>query len=519
MAAYSCWSEEVEVGKKMFNKILVADDDATTLMILESTVSAWGYEVVVARDGIEVLAVLAGYGPPRLLLLDWMMPGYDGPSLCRSVRANRDLVGSYIIMLSSRGAKDDMVEALDAGADDYLVKPWDPRELQSRIHVGQKILDYRNELELTKGSLEERVKELKCIYAIADVIEREERLEKILQGSVDIIPNGWMYPGIACARINFRGQYFQTANFRETEWKQAAVLSVDGFSAGVIELCYLEECPVRDEGPFLAEERRLINKIAERLGKVAARKKVEADLRHLSYELVHMERVQTMGALATSLAHELNQPLMGIMSNAQAAQRLLAAETPDLNEIREIVADIIADDKRAGEVIRRQRALLRKDTPECERVDIHGAILEVIDIVRNDAAIRNVLITAEIDKILPEVFADRVQLQQVVMNLILNAGQAMDGIPPAERRIVVRAFCETPDGVTVSVRDNGSGVGVESLSKIFTPFYTTKRDGLGMGLGICKSIVESHGGRIWLENNPDRGARACFVMPAVEVKS
>lgn len=245
-------------------------------------------------------------------------------------------------------------------------------------------------------------------------------------------------------------------------------------------------------------------------------KQAGAELRQRRQELLHMERVQTMGQLASSLAHEINQPLAGILSNAQAAQRLLKKEAPDLKQIREILADIVADDKRAGEVIQRLRQLLRKEQPERKLLDVNDVVATVVSIVRNEAVVHNVSLRTELAEGLPQVCADRIQIEQVILNLVLNAEQAMASMGPHERSIVASTVPDTREGVVVSVRDTGSGIAKEIMDRIFEPFFTMKPYRLGMGLPICRSIVTAHGGRIWVENNPGGGARVCFSLPAEE---
>ena len=242
----------------------------------------------------------------------------------------------------------------------------------------------------------------------------------------------------------------------------------------------------------------------------------EKELRRRRRELYHMERVHTVGELASSLAHEINQPLAGILSNAQAAQRFLARTEPDLSLMREILADIVADDKRAGEVIRRLCAALRKEEPKREIMDVNASVRNVIALVHGETVVRNVFLVAELTEGLPRVCADKIQIEQVVLNLILNAEQAMTDVALPERKLVVSTARDTPDRVTIVVRDAGPGIPREKLEQVFEPFYTTKAKGLGMGLAISRSIVTAHGGRIWAENKPDGGARFCFSLPAAE---
>jgi two-component system, LuxR family, sensor kinase FixL len=246
---------------------------------------------------------------------------------------------------------------------------------------------------------------------------------------------------------------------------------------------------------------------------ITQRKAAEAELQRNRQELAHVTRISTMGELAASLAHELNQPLTAILSNAQAAQRFLAAEPPDMEELREILKDIIQDDSRASEVIRRMRALVKKGEVAFLPLDLAEVIRDVVRLVHNDAVLLNVDVALELNPALPLVRGDRVQLQQVVLNLMINALDAMKDCPVNERRVVLEAKQDDGSAARIAIRDRGIGLSSDKLDKIFQPFYTTKRDGLGMGLSISRSIIEAHGGRLWAENNPDRGATFYCTLP------
>ena len=246
---------------------------------------------------------------------------------------------------------------------------------------------------------------------------------------------------------------------------------------------------------------------------ITERKQAEAELELQRAELAHMTRISTMGELAASLAHELNQPLTAILSNAQAAQRFLAAEPADLSEVREILADIVEDDTRAGEVIRRMRRLVKKEELEFTPLDMGAVIADVVLLAHSDALLRNIRVSHEIDPHLRQVRGDRVQLQQVLLNLLLNAFDAMHDCPPNRREIHVRAARDGGRMVEIAVADHGAGLTGDKLEKIFQPFYTTKRGGLGLGLSISRSIIEAHGGRLWAKNNEERGATFYFTVP------
>jgi signal transduction histidine kinase/integral membrane sensor domain MASE1 len=248
------------------------------------------------------------------------------------------------------------------------------------------------------------------------------------------------------------------------------------------------------------------------LTEITQRKRVELDAQRTRQELAHFTRVSTMGELTASLAHELSQPLTGILANAQAAQRLLAAAPPNLDEVRASLADIVADDRRAGDIIRRLRDLLKKGETRRVLLDLNALVGDVVKLVSSDALIRGVAITLEVDPALPLLRADRVQLQQVVLNLLMNAMDAVAGTAEAARVVVVRTRRLDGQAAQVSVEDWGPGIAEDTAARIFEPFYTTKSDGLGMGLSIARSIVEAHGGCLWATNNPTGGATFHFTV-------
>jgi two-component system sensor kinase FixL len=237
------------------------------------------------------------------------------------------------------------------------------------------------------------------------------------------------------------------------------------------------------------------------------------ELQRNRQELAHLTRISTLGELAGSLAHELNQPLTAILSNAQAAQRFMAMEPVNLAEVREILQDLVDDDRRASEVIRRIRALVKKGGLEAAPLSLAEVIGEVVLLLHSDAIVRRVRVLSKVDPALPTVHGDRVQLQQVTLNLLLNAFDAMESLAVSDGEVEVEASLEGECSVRVAVRDRGPGLPEDNIEKLFLPFVTSKRDGLGLGLSISRSIVGMHGGRIWAENNVDRGATFYFTLP------
>jgi two-component system sensor kinase FixL len=246
---------------------------------------------------------------------------------------------------------------------------------------------------------------------------------------------------------------------------------------------------------------------------ISERKQAEEALRQQRAELARVLRMTMMSELTATLAHELNQPLTAIRSNAEAGKRFMSADVPDLEEIGEILDDIIDDNRRAAEVIRHMRALLSKREADTHPLDINELIGEVITIVHSDSVARNVTVDLDLADGLPLVPGDRVQLQQVCLNLILNGFDALQDIPVDERRILVSTAWQDEKTVCISMRDTGIGFSGQDADRLFEAFHTTKATGLGMGLAISRSIIKAHGGKIWASENPDRGATFQFTLP------
>jgi PAS domain S-box-containing protein len=243
------------------------------------------------------------------------------------------------------------------------------------------------------------------------------------------------------------------------------------------------------------------------------RSRAEEALRRVQAELAHVARVATLGELTASIAHEVNQPITASVFNARAALRWLAARPPDLEEARRAIARIVEDSLRAGDIIGRVRDLMKRAPPRADRLDINDAIQEVIQLARAEAVKNNVSVRTELADSLPFLTGDRAELQQVVLNLIINAVEAMSTVADGPREMLI---CSARAGldVLVTVQDSGPGLPAEDPERIFESFYTTKQNGLGMGLSISRSIIEAHGGRLWASANAPRGAVFQFAVSA-----
>jgi PAS domain S-box-containing protein len=246
---------------------------------------------------------------------------------------------------------------------------------------------------------------------------------------------------------------------------------------------------------------------------LSGRKRAEAEAREMQLELAHANRVATMGQLTASVAHEVNQPVAATVVNANAALRWLSARPPDLEEVRQALARIARDGKRAGDVIDRIRDLVKKAPPRMGAMAINDAILEVLALTHSEALKNGASVQSKLTDGLPLIRGDRVQLQQVILNLILNAIEAMSGASLGARELRVSSGKTESGDVVVAVADSGPGLSPAKLERVFDPFYTTKPDGLGMGLSICRSIIETHGGRLSADANMPSGAVFHFTLP------
>ena len=253
--------------------------------------------------------------------------------------------------------------------------------------------------------------------------------------------------------------------------------------------------------------------LTERKRAEAEARESERRYREAQAELTHVTRVTTLGELTASIAHEVNQPLAGISSNAEACLRWLDRETPNLDAARRSVEWIINDCNRAGEVIQRVRALAKRTNIQKVPIHINDIVDEVISLVQREMSNHRVSLRKELASALPKVFADRIQLQQVIINLVINSIEAMQSVTDRPRELTIRSRRDGEHQVLLTVKDCGVGISAENADRLFSAFFTTKPTGMGMGLSIGRSIIEAHGGRLWAEANLPHGAAFHFTLP------
>jgi two-component system NtrC family sensor kinase len=356
-------------------------------------------------------------------------------------------------------------------------------------------------------ALRERIKELTCLYGIAKLVSQPEiSLEEVLQKTVGLIPPGWLYPDDCCARIVLDEHVYTTSGFRKPAHSMEADIVVDGDKRGFVEVGYIWEKPQLDEGPFLSEERSLIDAIAREISIIVEQKQDEDEKLKLQEQLRHADRLATIGQLGAGLAHELNEPLANILGFAQ----LIAKDEGLTEQTRQDIKKIISAALHTREVIGRLLVFARETTPEKTQVNLNSLVEDGLHFLRSRCTKAGIELVCNLSKRLPEIIADRSQLLQVLTNLVVNSVQAM----PKGGQLTISTSIND-NHVLLTVEDTGIGMSDEVIKKIFNPFFTTKDvdEGTGLGLSVVHGIVTSHGGTIEVESEIGRGAKFTIRLP------
>ena len=361
--------------------------------------------------------------------------------------------------------------------------------------------------QVAHTALRERVKELTCLYSLAQLAERPSiTLEGILQGIAELLPPSWQYPEITAARITLDGTCYGTPELKEGLQKQSADIVVNGQRRGSVDIVCLEEKPELDEGPFLKEERSLINAVARQITLIIERRQAAEDKVHLQEQLRHADRLATIGQLSAGVAHELNEPLGNILAFAQLAQK-----HPDLpRQVAQDLEKIVTTSLHAREVVKKLMFSARQMSPQKTEVDLNAVVEDGLYFLESRCVKSGVAIERDLSPWLPRITADLSQLNQVLVNLVVNAIQAM--AEGGTLKITTRAI---DDHVLLAVEDNGTGMTEDVLKRIFLPFFTTKdvHEGTGLGLPVVHGIVNAHGGKIHVDSTPGKGTRFEILLP------
>ncbi|MBN1908803.1 MAG: hypothetical protein JW818_03610 [Pirellulales bacterium] len=366
--------------------------------------------------------------------------------------------------------------------------------------------------QLAQASLRERIKELTCLYSLAQLAEYPNiQLEDLLQGIVELLPAAWQYPAITAARITLHGRSYTTANHREEGQRQSAEIFIHGKSRGRIEVVYTEAKPDLDEGPFLREERSLIDAVARQITLIAERRLAAEERTNLQDQLRHADRLATIGQLSAGVAHELNEPLGNILAFAQLAQKCPELSPQVVRDIEKIVVTSL----HAREIVKKLMLFARQMPPQTTQVNLNVTIEEGLYFLESRCAKSGVVLERRFAPCLPTITADPSQLHQVLVNLVVNAIQAM---PTGGTLKIVTSVDDRH--VILTVEDDGMGMSQDILEQIFLPFFTTKdvNEGTGLGLAVVHGIVVSHGGRIDVESTPGKGTRFELRFPVAVQK-
>jgi signal transduction histidine kinase len=366
----------------------------------------------------------------------------------------------------------------------------------------------RPEILDTEAKLRERVKELTCLYKAVQIAtaQSDAPIGEVLQGIAELIPPAWQYPEITVGRVVMDDQSYETRGFRETPYKQAADIVVRGKVRGFIEVVYVEETPVLHEGPFLREERNLIDALAREISGIMERHQARLEKADLEEQLRHADRLATLGQLAAGVAHELNEPLGNILGFAQLAEKAPGVPEGVMADLKKIVSACL----HSREIIHKLKLSARQMPPQRQATDLNEIITERLLFIESRCIKNGIEIIRRLDPTLPLIVADPSQLHQVLINLMVNAVQAM----PDGGRLTIRTGV-TGNTVTLGVEDTGVGISDEALNKIFHPFFTTKDadQGTGLGLSVVDDIVKSHGGEITAESELGKGTSFTVRFP------
>lgn len=390
----------------------------------------------------------------------------------------------------------------------------------ARDYFGQKDVEFYEGVAQTLGmalgyrraqvELRERVKELMCLYGIAKIVEQGNLpLGEILQGIVKFLPPAWLYPDIASGRIFLDDLTYTTPDFQEGVHRQAAGIFVGGAQRGTVEVTYSEEKPELDEGPFLKEERNLIDAVSREIALIIERKQSEEDKERLQEQLRHADRLATIGQLSAGVAHELNEPTGSILGFAQ----LLQKDTGQSEQAQKDIEKIMRASLHAREVIKKLMLFARQVPPQKTRLNLNQVVDESLYFLESRCAKEGIKVVRQLSPDLPDVTADQAQMTQVLVNTVVNAIQAM----PDGGQLTVQT--KTSDNsVLLLVEDTGIGMEEKVQRQIFQPFFTTKDvgQGTGLGLAVVYGIVTSHGGTISVDSQVGRGTKIKIQLPYAE---
>ncbi|MTI14707.1 hybrid sensor histidine kinase/response regulator [Sansalvadorimonas verongulae] len=506
------------------DKILLVDDNPTNLQVLLQTLNGRGYKLLIAKDGENALRI-AHKARPALILLDIMMPGIDGYEVCRRLKSSPEVSDITVIFLSALDDTRDKVRGLESGAVDYISKPFQAEEViarvdtQLKIHRLERALAARNkQLEATNERLLETMREgIFGVDAKGKISFANPAASRMTGYAMDELTDGDLY-SLALSRNQDGGPTPREQTLLYKTLTEGIVQTrLDGIFSRRDETLFPADfsCTPIIENNEVTGAVIVFRDITEKKRQQKILDKALEEVQEQKDKLTHMSRLSSMGEMASGFAHEVNQPLTAINNYAQVCRRALSRENFDKDFINEAMDKVSTQAQRAGDIISRIRSFVKKPDHCLEQVDCNRLINDVVKLAEVDARHNQIEIHLDLAKDLPEVRIDPVQIQQVALNLVRNAMEAMRDQDTRDIGVWVETRQQDEHFVKVRVIDRGYGLADDAEEKMFTPFYTTKSDGMGIGLSVCQSIIQTHGGVLSFERNPEGGAILWFTVPIV----
>ena len=513
---------DVDVVAGTDDKILLVDDNPTNLQVLLQTLNGRGYKLLIAKDGENALRI-AHKARPALILLDIMMPGIDGYEVCRRLKTDPDVSDITVIFLSALDDTRDKVRGLETGAVDYIAKPFQAEEViarvdtQLKIHRLEQALAARNrQLEATNQRLLETMRE--GIFGVDDkgkVSFANPAASRMTGWSMNELIGGDLFGMVMSQTPEGKIVDRESTALSKTLVEGVVQNRDDSYfcrrDGGILPADF--SCtPIVEDGQVSGAV-VVFKDITEKQRQMEILDKALSEVQEQKDKLTHMSRLSSMGEMASGFAHEVNQPLTAITNYAQVCRRMLNREPLDRDFIEEAMSKVSTQAQRAGDIISRIRSFVKKPDHCLEEVDCNGLIQDIVKLAEVDAKNNQIEIHLDLAEDLPSVRIDPIQIQQVALNLIRNAMEAMKDQPDRGVGVVVETCLLDEHFVRVRVIDRGYGLADDADDKMFTPFYTTKTDGMGIGLSVCHSIIQTHGGTLNFERNPEGGAILWFTVP------
>lgn len=502
--------------------VLLVDDNAQNLKVLYEILKDRGYRLLIANDGDKALS-LAQRNLPEVILLDIMMPGMDGFEVCRLLKANPLTADCAVVFLSALDEVDAKVKGFSLGGADYIAKPFQSQEVIARVETHVRVIQLERTLQARNRQLES---------------DQSRILNAINEGIYGLDVSGTIiFANPAAAMMNhcdvdaLNGQNFFSLHFSSPEsWHEEHALPVMATCEGGVSehrrgvlmrrpdgsrFCVEYQATPKREGDQILGAVVVFRDISQELENERKLANAQALVQEQREQLAHAARLSTMGEMAAGFAHEVNQPLTAITNYVRVALRLAAADPVDPVLLEETLGKIEAQSHRASEIIRRIRGFVKKPASGKEPVKVAELLEETRKFAEVDARNNDIGIIIEADEAIPEVYADPIQVQQVALNLIRNGLEATRSCSHFDP-VIVRAEKASEDFVAIRVRDHGCGLPSDAEDKLFLPFFSTKNNGMGIGLAMCRSLVRAQGGEIGFRRCEDNGTEFFFTLPIMQ---